>query len=251
MSEEEEFVGVDIWEQKYRAIGIDRNFLTGVTERQSVYHSSNITSTECKQFYFKLMEFIMQRMAKKISTRQSAMLQYFIIAKQEYKTASITTDKTIQNTHKMFNKDVIGKMKREIFRDKAVKDYIFENAPSGMKSRLLEWFDIETQEHYYKKCCACGFKMTSEHAFVQHLIKYEQMPPNTNTRKLKSYKNHQEIIQAQKKIVLKYFRKNDYTVSNLNEFLLHSEQYGFICNRDWIIHYWKDPIQLIDFPKCE
>jgi len=236
--------GVDIWEQKYRSIGQDRNFLTGVTDEQNVYHESNITTTECKEFYHKLADFISQRMASKMSKRQSKLLQYFIRSDHQYKTISTITDKTIQNTHKMFNKDVAGKMRREVFRDKSVKQFIDEHAPEGLKQRLLKWFDKETSEHFHKKCCACGFKMTTEEAYITHLIKYEKIPLNVNSRKLRSYKNHQEIIRKQKRIVRKYFRYEHYTEANIKEFLVHADKYGFICNKAWILHYW--PIRELD-----
>jgi hypothetical protein len=225
---------LDFWEQKYRSIGEDRNFLTGVTDEQNVYHESNITTMECKQFYHDLNTFICKRMSSKLSNRQLEVLHDFINGDVSYKSISKITEKTIQNTHKMFNKDLVNKMKREVFRDEHIKEFIKYNAPDGIKKRLLAWFYTETSEHYLKKCTECGFKMTSQEAFEKHFKECDKISPTTNPRKIKSREKHNLFLKHQKDIVKKYFRYNHYTKSNLNEFMISAEKLGFVFSEGWI-----------------
>ncbi len=238
--------GLDIWEQKYRSIGEDRNFLTGVTDEQNVYHESNITTTECKQFYHEFFMFICQRMAQKMSKRQSGILESFLVGDLDYKTISTSTEKTIQNTHKMYNKDLVNRMKREVFRDKEIKKYVQDHAPAGIKTRLLKWFDKETSEHYLKQCCVCNFKMTSETAYVRHFQKCEYYVSENNHRKRMSHEKHQEFAKKQKRIMHKFFRHQELNESNLNEFMLAAGKLGFVFPRLYIIELMGHPVQTFD-----
>jgi hypothetical protein len=240
--------GIDNWEQKYRSIGQDRHFLTGVTDEQNVYHKSNITTSDCKSFYLDLMKFICKRMSKKISKKQSLLLQIFIFGDMSYKSTSTSTEKTIQNTHKMFNKDVAARMRREVFRDAEIKKFIGENAPFEIRGRMLSWFDKETKDHYLRQCTVCCFKMTSEEKFTKHFTDYEKCETNKSYRRKKSRELHQEYTRKQKKIVRKYFSSCDYTESNLNEFMLFASNLGFTFSKEWIMHYFLGQnIQLLPF----